>query len=299
MDASLKDVLKKEGYALVGAHSAVKLCHWLRKALYEHKMCYKNTFYGIESHRCLQMSPMATFCTQRCLFCWRYQGLNVFPKTLDDPEFILDESIKAQRRLLSGYKGNDKTDMKLWKEAQEPKHVAISLTGEPTAYPRIGEFVDIIKERNMTSFIVTNGTIPVFVDRLNTEPTLLYVTMAAPDEKTHMELLRPVISRSWELFNETLERLNSYSGKNVARLTMVKGWNMHSPEKYAALVDKMNPDYIELKAYMFVGYSRTRLTIDNMPSHHDIRKFAEEMETATGYRFFKEREDSRVVLLRK
>ena len=32
-------------------------------------MCYKAQFYGIESHRCVQMTDLR--CNQQCLFCWR------------------------------------------------------------------------------------------------------------------------------------------------------------------------------------------------------------------------------------
>jgi wyosine [tRNA(Phe)-imidazoG37] synthetase (radical SAM superfamily) len=31
-------------------------------------------FYGIRSHRCLQMTPVVDQCTHNCLFCWRVQG---------------------------------------------------------------------------------------------------------------------------------------------------------------------------------------------------------------------------------
>lgn len=36
-------------------------------------------------------------------------------------------------------------------------------------------------------------------------------------------------------------------------------------EGYSELIEKTNPDYIEAKAYMFVGYSRKRLEVENMP----------------------------------
>ena len=59
----------------------------------------------------------------------------------DDPEFILEESIKAHKKLLTGFKGNPKVPLEKWEESQNPKHVAISLTGEPTLYSRLGEFI--------------------------------------------------------------------------------------------------------------------------------------------------------------
>jgi len=67
----LKDKKRySEGYRLVGNHSAVKICAYCKKAIKGQDVCYKNTFYGIESWRCVQMSP-TFFCDHRCVFCWR------------------------------------------------------------------------------------------------------------------------------------------------------------------------------------------------------------------------------------
>ena len=41
--------LKKEGYKLIGSHSAVKLCRWTKHQLRGRGGCYKHTFYGITS----------------------------------------------------------------------------------------------------------------------------------------------------------------------------------------------------------------------------------------------------------
>ena len=39
-----------EGYRLVGNHSAVKICGYCRKSITGKDVCYKNTFYGINSY---------------------------------------------------------------------------------------------------------------------------------------------------------------------------------------------------------------------------------------------------------
>ena len=49
-----------------------------------------------------------------------------------DPLEMLYESVKAQRRLISGFGGNPKVPKEKFLDAQNPKHVAISLNGEPT-----------------------------------------------------------------------------------------------------------------------------------------------------------------------
>ena len=64
-------LLKKHGYHMVGRHSAVKRCHWLYASLTSGRFCYKQRFYGINSHRCIQMSPTVNFCDHDCVFCWR------------------------------------------------------------------------------------------------------------------------------------------------------------------------------------------------------------------------------------
>ena len=43
--------LKKEGYKLIGTHSAVKLCRWTKHQLRGRGGCYKHTFYGITSYQ--------------------------------------------------------------------------------------------------------------------------------------------------------------------------------------------------------------------------------------------------------
>ena len=298
MDADMERILRKQGYAIVGKHSAVKICHWLRESLLRNRPCYKQTFYGIKSHRCLQMTPTLNNCTQNCLFCWRFQGFSeVYLKEVDEPEFIVEESIRAQRKFIVGYKGDPRVSREKWEEAMEPKHVAISLTGEPTLYPRLGELIEEYHKRGFTTFLVTNGTMPEVLESLDPLPTQLYVTVAAPNEETYKKLLAPLIRNGWKRLLRTLEILPSLDTRKVIRHTLVKGWNMEQVEEYAKLDTMAEPDFIEPKGYVFVGYSRERLSIDNMPSHDDIREFSRKLSEMTGYRYEDEREDSRVVLL--
>ncbi|MEM4417777.1 MAG: 4-demethylwyosine synthase TYW1, partial [Nitrososphaerota archaeon] len=55
------ETVLEAGYRVVGRHSAVKVCHWTKSALRGGKMCYKS-WYGIESHRCIQMTPSVQYC---------------------------------------------------------------------------------------------------------------------------------------------------------------------------------------------------------------------------------------------
>jgi tRNA wybutosine-synthesizing protein 1 len=89
----------------------------------------------------------------------------------------------------------------------------------------------------------------------------------------------------------------SFKCRKAIRLTLVKGLNMKDPSGYARLIEKANPQFIEVKAYVCVGYSRERLKLENMPSHLEIQKFAGELSNLLGYRVADESETSRVVLL--
>jgi len=300
MDRELKRLLERQHYRIVGDHSAVKVCHWLREKLLRGRPCYKETFYGIESHRCLQMTPTIDACTQNCLFCWRVQGFSSsLRKDFDDPEMILEEAIKAQKPLISGFKGDERCDQAMWEEALKPNQVAISLSGEPTLYPYLGDFIELCHNNGMTTFLVSNGTTPDILEKLDPLPTQLYVTVAAPDEDIHKKLCAPMVPNTWALLNQTLELLPSLDTRTVIRHTLVEGWNMGYEEKYAKLDEKAEPTFIEPKGFVFVGGSRRRMSMDNMPSHEKIMTFSETLGSLLGYEMLMERTDSRVVLLGK
>ncbi|MFP3908876.1 MAG: 4-demethylwyosine synthase TYW1 [Archaeoglobaceae archaeon] len=283
-----------KGYYIVGNHSAVKTCLWLKRSVRDEGVCYKQKFYGIQSHRCLQMTP-ALVCNMNCIHCWRPLKLLPQLKEWDDPEFIAQESIKAQQKLLSGFYGTDTVNRKKLDEAHEPNQVAISLIGEPVLYPRLDELVDSYRSRGMTTFVVTNGSRPDVVEKI--EPYQLYISLTAFDEESHMELNRPGKSL-WDKINQSLEVMASKDSRTVLRLTLIKGVNME-PQKFAPLIEKASPTFVEVKAYMHLGYSRERLDRSSMPEHTDVKQFAEELSTITDYKVQDESEISRVVMLRR
>jgi tRNA wybutosine-synthesizing protein 1 len=215
----------------------------------------------------------------------------------DSPKEIADGSIKAQLRILSGYKSNPETDKQKLKEALTPRHVAISLTGEPTLYEHIGELIQTFHNRGFTTFLVSNGTMPSVLEKLSEEPTQLYISVCASDEKKFNDICRPQISEAWEKLNETLEILPSFKCPSVIRITSVRSLNMGNIEEYAKLINKANPTYVEPKAYMHVGFSRLRLGYEAMPSHNEIREFARRIAKETSYNIIDEVQESRVVLL--
>lgn len=299
MHPELKTLLKRQKYRIVGNHSAVKLCHWLRRSLLEDRFCYKQKFYGIKSHRCLQMTPSVTACTQKCLFCWRpTQFTETQLREYDPPDFIVEESLKAQKVLLTGYFGlPDRVSAAKLKEALTPTNVAISLAGEPTLYPALSDLITEYKKRGMTTFLVTNGTSPEVLETLEL-PWNLYLTLAAPTESIYKKLCHPQIN-GWEKILKSVHLFSALPTQRVIRLTLVKEFNLTNPQGYARLIEKAAPDFVEAKAYMYVGYSRYRMTIDNMPSFEDIMDFARAIEVNSSYTISDFQKASRVVLLKR
>lgn len=300
MNESMKRILDKQQYGVVGNHSAVKLCHWMRQSLLYGRECYKQSFYGIQSHRCLQMTPAVNYCTQMCLFCWRHQ--NFTEKNIreqDDPQFILENSIKTQQRLISGFKGDPRCDQLKWHDANKPNMLACSLSGEPTLYSRLGEFFELCHKRGITTFLVTNGTNPEVLKHLDPLPKQLYVSVVAPDEKVYKRICAPLISDGWDKLNQTLRLLPSLDTRIVIRHTLVKGWNMDERhiDGYARLDEIASPLFVEPKGYVFVGYSRNRMNLANMPAHNEVQFFGNNLATRLGYDMLMEKQDSRVVLL--
>jgi tRNA wybutosine-synthesizing protein 1 len=285
-------------YRIVGTHSAVSICHWTKESLRRGRVCYKEKWYGIKSHRCLEMTPSLVWCTHSCQFCWRDLRFTKAgePKP-DEPAKIIDEAIEKRKSLLTGFKGHDKVALERWKEAIDPTSAAISLAGEPTMYPRIGELIEEFKRRDMQSFLVTNGTRPDRLKSLEAEPTNLYVSLCAPDKETYKKVNRPMIADGWERLNETLALIPSFKCRTVLRLTLVKGLNLKDPKKYAKLIKAANPKIIEPKGYSWVGQSRERIGEESVPTMEDIREFATALAEETGYEIADEDGPSKVFML--
>jgi tRNA wybutosine-synthesizing protein 1 len=126
----------------------------------------------------------------------------------------------------------------------------------------------------------------------------MYVSVDAPDRATFESTVKAVEDDAWESLIETLDVLaEKERTRTVVRTTLVRGHNMHRPEWYAAMCDRADADFVELKAYMHVGHSRGRLDRDSMPDHEEVRAFAEEMRDFLPHDVLKEVEPSRVAML--
>ena len=293
--------LESSGYRFVGSHNhaAAKICHWTKQSILDKGVCYKEKFYGIESHRCLQMAPAVPNCQQKCEFCWRDLSYTQtqWEGEYDDPKTIIDEAVKAQNNLLCGFFGNDKANKEKLEESKTPTNAAISLAGEPMLYPKIDELIAEFNRRNFTTFVVSNGQCVDKLKNLENEPYQLYLSLDAPTKKIYNDVCQPQISEGWDNLNQSLDTLASFNSRTCIRTTCVKGRNMTNPEKYAELIKKASPDFVEIKAYMCVGLSRHRLTPDNMPTFDEVKSFAQKIGENCGKKIVNESEVSRVVLL--
>ena len=278
--------------------TAVQACGWTKNALRGEGTCYKHRFYGIQSHRCLQMTPVVR-CNERCVFCWRDHAGHAYelPEAdWQDPADVVDASIELQRELLSGFGGNDDVPRERFEDAMDPKHVAISLDGEPTLYPHLPELIEAYHDRDFTTFLVSNGTRPDVIRAVS--PTQLYVSLDAPDPETYESVVRPREESAWESLLETLEVLEDHESRTTIRTTLVAGENMTDPEGYADMYRRADPDFIEIKGYMHVGTSRDRLDRDAMPDHDEVVAFAREVQDhLPAYDVFREAPPSNVAML--
>ena len=312
----VKEILKKQHYAIVGKHSAVQVCRWTKKSLLDEGVCYKEQFYGIKSHLCCQMSPAVMWCPNRCLHCWRATELTIGSElkgNIDSPKEIIDKCIEAQKKLLIGFNVDAKSkkkqlsraNMKKYLEAQEPMQFAISLSGEPMVYEKIGELIAELRKRGKTSFLVTNGLYPEKLKELEKKkqlPTQLYISVNTPNKELYNKFHRSSKKDAWELLNKSLEIMSKLNKKTrtVFRMNLVMNLNMINPEEYAEMIKKANPMFVEVKGFMSVGFARQRLGYERMPYHKDIVEFSKKiLEFLPEYKILDEKKESRVLLLGK
>ena len=187
-------------------------------------------------------------------------------------------------------------DKSKWKEAFTPRHVAISLSGEPTLYPYLPELIEEFHKRELTTFVVTNGTNPEMVAKIM--PTQLYISLNAPDKETYEKACAP-LGDTWENIKKSLVAIKNSRTRTAIRITLTKNVNMTDPSGFAELIGLAEPEYVELKAYMHLGFSRKRLAMENMPSHEEVLYFSKKVAEALGYHVADESGNSRVVLLSK
>ncbi|HET8719931.1 MAG TPA: 4-demethylwyosine synthase TYW1, partial [Candidatus Nitrosotenuis sp.] len=286
-----------------------ELCHWTKKSFKNEGDCYKHKFYGISTHQCMEFSPAGMHCENRCIYCWRpmefYDSLEMDPQKVAEPEEMMQKLMEERRKLIMGFYGDSRHDTKKLDESLFPAHYAISLSGEPTMYPKLPELIKYLKTIKATKsiFLVTNGQEPQVLQRLQDEdalPTQVYLSTNAADYESFMKINKPRYSDSWERWNESLEMLSKLDTRTVLRITLIRDYNNFESiiPAFAKMVRRANVHFIEAKSYMHIGRSTNRLERDNMLDFYEVKQFAEEMAKQSEiYSVLDESLASRIVLL--
>ncbi|XP_012663331.1 S-adenosyl-L-methionine-dependent tRNA 4-demethylwyosine synthase [Otolemur garnettii] len=297
---ALREALTKQGYQLIGSHSGVKLCRWTKSMLRGRGGCYKHTFYGIESHRCMETTPSLA-CANKCVFCWRHHTNPVGTEwrwKMDQPELILKEAIENHQNMIKQFKGVPGVQAERFEEGMTVKHCALSLVGEPIMYPEINRFLKLLHQCKISSFLVTNAQFPVEIRTL--EPvTQLYVSVDASTKDSLKKIDRPLFKDFWQRFLDSLKALAAKQQRTVYRLTLVKAWNVDELQAYAQLVALGNPDFIEVKGVTYCGESSaSSLTMANVPWHEEVVRFVSELvDLIPDYEIACEHEHSNCLLI--
>jgi len=300
--------LKKAKYG-VSDHSTVALCHWTKKSFKNEGSCYKHKFYGISTHSCMEFSPAGMYCENRCVYCWRpmefYDSMKMKPENVSEPKEIMEKLMDERRNLIMGHYGDPRSDKKKLDESLKPSHYAISLSGEPTMYPKLPDLIKYLKKLKETKsiFLVTNGQEPDMIRRLQTEdalPTQLYLSTNAADYESFMRINKPKYEDSWERWNTTLDMLKDLDTRTVLRITLIRDYNNQREmiPKFAKMLTKASPHFVEIKSYMHIGRSINRLDYENMLDIEEVKKFSDEIvNNSKTFSVMDESIASRIVIL--
>ncbi|KAM8768579.1 S-adenosyl-L-methionine-dependent tRNA 4-demethylwyosine synthase TYW1 [Acanthopagrus schlegelii] len=276
---ALRDALTKQGYKLIGSHSGVKLCRWTKSMLRGRGGCYKHTFYGIESHRCMETTPSLA-CANKCVFCWRHHTNPVGTEwrwKMDPAEKILQDSLEKHQNMIRQFRGVPGVKPERYEEGLAVKHCALSLVGEPIMYPEINTFIRLLHSHHISSFLVTNAQFPQEIRSL-VPVTQLYVSVDASTKDSLKKIDRPLFKDFWPRFLDSLRALGEKRQRTVYRLTLVKAWNVEEMQAYSELIALGQPDFVEVKGVTYCGESSaSSLTMANVPWHQEVVAFVQQL----------------------
>uniref|UniRef100_A0A8C4EVX5 S-adenosyl-L-methionine-dependent tRNA 4-demethylwyosine synthase TYW1 n=1 Tax=Dicentrarchus labrax TaxID=13489 RepID=A0A8C4EVX5_DICLA len=267
------------GYKLIGSHSGVKLCRWTKSMLRGRGGCYKHTFYGIESHRCMETTPSLA-CANKCVFCWRHHTNPVGTEwrwKMDPAETILQDALEKHQNMIRQFRGVPGVKPDRYEEGLAVKHCALSLVGEPIMYPEINTFIRLLHSHHISSFLVTNAQFPQEIRSL-VPVTQLYVSVDASTKDSLKKIDRPLFKDFWPRFLDSLRALGEKRQRTVYRLTLVKSWNVEEMQAYSELIALGQPDFVEVKGVTYCGESSaSSLTMANVPWHQEVVAFVQQL----------------------
>ena len=234
-----------------------------------------------------------------------YDSLKMDEQKVAEPKDIMSKLMEERRKLIVGHFGDPTQDKQKIEESLIPSHYAISLSGEPTMYPKLPELIKYLKSLQATKsiFLVTNGQEPEMIQKLADEdalPTQLYLSTNASDYDSFLKINRPKYDDSWERWNKTLEMLAKLDTRTVLRVTLIKDWNDSEEmiSKFTSIFEKSNAHFVEIKSYMHIGRSTNRLEYENMVDMDDVRTFSEQItKSSDRFEVMDESKISRIVVL--
>ncbi|MEM1535303.1 MAG: 4-demethylwyosine synthase TYW1 [Candidatus Pacearchaeota archaeon] len=310
---SLERSLVKKQYG-VYKNAAVQICLWTKRAIRNEGFCYKQKFYGISCLQCMQFTPFI-FCQENCVHCWRPKELlvtnanmlKIESREFAEPDEIIKNLIEERKKLLMGFFGDKRLDRKRIEKALRPIHFAISLVGDPLLYPKLSELIKLLKTKYSAKsiFLVSNCQEPDALKKLIKEsalPTNLYLSITATNKQDYFKLKRPLYKDAWERFLKFLKIARSAKCRKVLRYTLIKGINDKEKNisELKKLVEICKPDFIEIKGYMYLGYSMLRLKKENMPYYADVVDFSKNLlKKIKNFSYADCDKASRVILLKE
>jgi tRNA wybutosine-synthesizing protein 1 len=234
-----------------------------------------------------------------------YDSLEMNPQNVAEPQDIVTKLMEERRKLIMGHYGDPKSIHKKLDESLMPAHYAISLSGEPTMYPKLPQLIKYLKSLPATKsiFLVTNGQEPQMLQRLQDEdalPTQIYLSTNAADYDSFMRINKPRYADSWERWNKSLELLSKMKTRTVLRMTMIRNHNDSESmiPAFADMVRRANVHFIEIKSYMHIGRSTNRLERSDMLEFEEVSYFADQLAKKSQiYTVINESIASRIVLL--
>jgi tRNA wybutosine-synthesizing protein 1 len=277
--------LTKQGYTIVGSHSGVKICRWTKSALRGRGSCYKYSFYGINSHLCMEATPSLS-CSNKCVFCWRH-GTNPVGTTwrweVDAPDLVFEGMKAGHYSKIKMMRGVPGVRAERFAEAMRIRHCALSLVGEPIFYPHINALLAMLHAEHISSFLVCNAQHPDQLAALG-PVTQLYVSIDASNKESLRKIDRPLHRDFWERFMRCMDILREkrFTHRTVFRLTLVKGFNIDDEASgYADLVERALPAFIEVKGVTYCGTSTAAgagLSMQNVPFYEEVSAFVLALE---------------------
>lgn len=140
---------------------------------------------------------------------------------MDPPETLIEGFMSNHYKMVKQMRGVPGVQPHRFAEANQIRHCALSLVGEPIMYPRINEFVAMLHRRHISSYMVTNAQFPDAIRTLD-PVTQLYVSVDAATPETLKAIDRPLFPDFWQRF---IDSLNALREKRHTRSVYRSRWS--------------------------------------------------------------------------